>query len=133
MAATVLEGEELELASGHRLEVERGPSQDVVRIVGREGLVSLRIEVTNQGLLLRFEAAALELKAAHEISLDAGRLTLRGRDGVDIASGADAVIRADGDLRTEASAQSIRARLGGVDVTANDDVRLTGERIRLNC
>ena len=34
---------------------------------------------------------------------------------------------------TSARAQAITARLGDVSVKANDDVRLNGERVRLNC
>jgi hypothetical protein len=40
---------------------------------------------------------------------------------------------ADGDLKTEARIQEIRARLGNVNVSANDDVRIDGERVMVNC
>lgn len=39
----------------------------------------------------------------------------------------------EGDIATRAREQVIEARLGDVRVKANDDVKLNGERIRLNC
>ena len=42
------------------------------------------------------------------------------------------VARADGEIVTEGAGQQHRARIGSVDITANDDVTLYGERILLN-
>jgi hypothetical protein len=38
-----------------------------------------------------------------------------------------------GDIHSEACSQKITAHLGNVDIKANDDVTLDGERIRMNC
>ena len=63
----------------------------------------------------------------------ADRVAIHGREGVAITTDGDVAIVAAGDLETRARTQTIAAELGDVRVVANDDVRLTGERIRMNC
>jgi hypothetical protein len=42
-------------------------------------------------------------------------------------------LQASGDLHSEARIQNVTATLGDVNVRANDDVKLSGERVRVNC
>ena len=67
------------------------------------------------------------VKDAHPLEKIVGMLRalwvdVRGRE----------VERVREEIVTEAVAQHHRARLGGIDLVANDDVSLKGERIRLN-
>jgi hypothetical protein len=104
----------------------------VLTLVGPSGVQALSIELTAQGPRLRMEAG-LSLAFSGELSIDAKRVAIHGREGIALTSGADAKIAASGELATSARAQSITAELGDVRVKANDDVRLDGERIRMNC
>jgi hypothetical protein len=122
----------LDLPGRQRLLVEREPDASVLRIFGSDGRVTLSIEVTESGPVLCFEGG-LEVRASGALDFAAQRVAIRGREGVRIESGGDAHIRAEGDLHSEARVQNVRARLGNVNVKANDDVKLRGERIRLNC
>jgi hypothetical protein len=122
----------LERPGRQRLLVERAPDASVLRICGADGRVTLSIEVTESGPVLCFEGG-LEVRAKGELDFEAQRVAIRGREGVRIESGGDAHIRAQGDLNSEGREQNVRARLGNVNVKANDDVKLRGERIRLNC
>jgi uncharacterized protein (DUF2345 family) len=97
--------------------------------------------MTERGPVLRFRAADLEIASPGDVRVDCDHLHLRaargiveetGGDLVHVAKG-DAVIQAGGDLRAEARAARVEARRGDVVVEANDDVKLLGERIKLNC
>ena len=121
------------LAGGHRLNVERRDSADVLEIAGADGRLRIEIVVTEDGPVIRLDGANLRIHASGSLSLDAETLALRGREGVSLASGGDLSISAEGDLRTEARSQEVVARRGDVAVQANDDVTLDGERIRMNC
>lgn len=123
----------LELSGGQRLLLERSPCEDVVSFVGRDGRVSVVIHVTEQGPVLRFEGARLAIQAAGELSLEADHLSLHARKGLRVSSGGNLALHASGDLESTARIQTITADLGNVSLKANDDVKLNGERVLVNC
>lgn len=123
---------ELEFIGGQRLLIERGEIEDQLTLLSPSGETAFSIRITPSGPVLKFETG-LRIEAAGNIEFSAKRLKLSGAEGVDIRSGADASIEVAGDLNTTARIQNIKASLGNVNVKANDDVRLTGERVRLNC
>jgi hypothetical protein len=127
------EPETLELIGHQKLLVERKPSENILKLLSRDGQLRLTITITEDGPVLRFEGPSLKLESSGELAVDAQRLALHGREGVAISSGADASICVAGDLKSEARIQDITARRGNVNLNANDDVRLRAERIRLNC
>lgn len=122
----------LDLAGGQRLIVARRDAGDLLTLLAPSGAVSLSIRVTPSGPVLSFESG-LKIEATGALELAGQSLVLRGTEGVSVESGGDAQIYAAGDLSTSAQIQNIQARLGNVNVKANDDVRLRGERVRLNC
>ncbi|MCY0991937.1 hypothetical protein OV203_32670 [Nannocystis sp. ILAH1] len=123
----------LELVGQHRVELRRDPAVDTLELFGRDGKVVLAIEVRETGPVLRFEGAGLTLKAAGELVLDAKKLTLRSEEALSLSTGGDLELIAAGDLRSTARVQTITAELGDVRVEANDDVRIDGERVLVNC
>lgn len=123
----------LELVGGQRLVLERSPREDVLRFVTTDGRVTLSIHVTEQGPVLRFEGASLAIQAAGELSIEAQHLRLHGHAGMTLTAGGDVTLATPGDLHTHARTQNITADLGNVNVRANDDVKLNGERIMVNC
>ncbi len=109
----------LELASGRSIVCRAlDEHHDEVTIVGPAGEVLLEIALTPAGPRLRFHAAELELdcRGSFEVRCDRFQVETTG----------DIVQRAGRDMRLE-------ARRGDVEVCANDDVNLNGERVRLNC
>lgn len=126
------EAYQLEFVGGQRLLVERGASEDLLTLVAPSGDIVFSIRMTPSGPVLRFESG-LRIEASGALEFAGKSLALLGEEGVSIRSGGDASIEVAGDLSTTARAQNIRARLGDVSVKANDDVRLAGERVRLNC
>ncbi|MBZ5638492.1 MAG: hypothetical protein LAO51_06990 [Acidobacteriia bacterium] len=121
----------LELVGGQRLVVARRGGEDLVTLVARDGEISFTLRITPSGPVLRFDRD-LTIEASEALDLVGRRVGIRGREGVAIESGADATIEVAGDLTSTARIQNLRARVGDVNVKANDDIRLTGERIRLN-
>ena len=104
------------LASGGAVEIEPRGHADLVRIRNKDGACVLTVELTEAGPVLRFEGAALELVAPRSLDVACGELR----------------IEATGAARIGAKSVEIEARAGDVDVRANDDVRMNGERVHLN-
>jgi hypothetical protein len=123
----------IELAGRHQLVMQRTQDSNILRLLGRNGEVCLSIEVTPAGPVLRFEGAALKLEASGDLMIEAERLAFVGRSEVVLDSGGDLLVHAEGDLHSKARIQNITADLGNVNVKANDDVRINGERVRVNC
>lgn len=123
----------IELAGQHKIEIRRGEQADTLELLGRDGRVVFAIEISERGPVLRFEGPGLTIRAAGDLSLEAPRLSLRAEESLALSTGGDLDISAAGDLRSTARTQQITADLGDVRVDANDDVRIDGERVLVNC
>lgn len=123
----------IELAGRHRVHIRRGDDLDTLELVGRDGKVVFAVEVSERGPVLRFEGPGLTLRAAGDLSLEAETLSLRAEKALSLQSGGDLHIHAEGDLHSSARVQRIQAELGDVSIDANDDVRIDGERVLVNC
>jgi hypothetical protein len=123
----------IELTGRHELVVELAGERNLVSLLGRDGQVCLAIEITEAGPVLRFEGTNLKLCVGGDLLIEADRLSLHGRTEVALHSGGDIRVHADRDLTSQARVQSIRSELGNVNVKANDDVCINGERVRVNC
>lgn len=116
----------------HALEIRRAGDHNVIRILSPDGRPGVSITLTAKGITLDVTGGDLAIKTSGALAIDADTVSLRGRNGVAIESGGDASIHAAGDVKSEGRTQEIKARLGSVSVKANDDVKLNGERIKLN-
>lgn len=124
--------ETIALAGKHVLEVVKDGEQNVLRVLTPDRSAGLSITIDARGISLQVAGANVVLQTAGKLAIDAEELSLHGRKGVSITSDGDATLKATGDISSEARIQNIRARLGNVNVVANDDVKLNGERIKLN-
>ena len=120
----------LALPSGYSVNVDADGEQLVVRAPG--GKVCVRIALTPEGPQVEIEAGSIALRSAGESALSGSRLTLEGREGIVLRSGTDMSIDVDGAMRSTALEHHIEATTGNIHVEANDDVKVDGERIRLN-
>lgn len=109
----------------YALHIERIQDGHLLRLEGPEGEKSLEIVLTPQGPVIRLNSS-LRLDLAGDLAVEARHVSLHGREGLTLTSGTDAILAVTGDLH-------VRAERGDVAVHANDDVRLDGERIRMNC
>jgi hypothetical protein len=116
----------------YRLTVERRSEGSIIRLLDGAGGEPLRITFGPEGPVLSI-GTGLAIHVAGNLSFAAERVAFHGREGVELTTGGDMLVRCEGDLVSEAREQRMCARLGDVRVEANDDVRMLGERIRLNC
>ncbi|MCI5120343.1 MAG: hypothetical protein D3908_03945 [Candidatus Electrothrix sp. AUS4] len=123
----------IELVADQRLVIERRRDFTVLNIVNPDEYVLLSVQVTEDGPVLQIAGNKLQIKAEGELSIDAEKISIHGRDSMTLTTGGDAKIQADGDLTSSGRIQTINAALGNVNIKANDDVKLNGERVRANC
>ncbi len=121
------------LAGAHKLEVVANGPAHQLRITDRNGRLGLAITVTEEAVTVHVQRADLAIRAERNLELSAENLHLHARGDLAISSGGDLAVEAAGDLSTTGRTQRVEATRGNVHVEANDDVRLLGERIKLNC
>lgn len=106
------------------------PDRLVLR--ARDGRVLLTVAVTDDGLELSLGPGDVTLRADGVLALDAQQLRLRGRDSLSFESDGHAHLVARRSLTMRAEEQTLEATLGDVCIAANDDVKINGERVKLN-
>jgi uncharacterized protein (DUF2345 family) len=95
---------------------------------------NVELEITQRGSVVELSVSRgdLRLVVPQTLSIEAKQ--------IDLVSDGDLSLRAGGEIRLESAFETkvqahsvgIRAKLGDVKIDANDDVRLEGERIRMN-
>jgi hypothetical protein len=128
------------LRSGRSVVVEQ-TDEDLVTVVGPEGNVELSVRFTAAGPVLTFQAAAIRMKTPGKLDLDCGKLAIRSRHGIDLETQGDLTqnvdgrhtLRVGGGSLTDAHSVEVRSQRGDVKLSANDNVRVSGEKILLNC
>jgi hypothetical protein len=130
----------IELGSGRSIEIDERGSSEQLTVRSAQGRLELRLRLTADGPVLDVEAVGLTLRSAGEVAVDCERFVVRAREDVAIEAGGTISQRAAGDHEVEAAGESthealavrIESKLGNVELEANDDVLVRGERIRLN-
>ena len=136
--------EVVELSRNQRLVITRAnaglapvgaesPGEDCLRLIDASGVISLKIRLSPDGPVIEIGGGSVALKMEGDLAIGARRLLLHGSEGVEISSGADVSIAAAENIASRAKRQDLTATLGDVRVYANDDVKIDGERIRMNC
>lgn len=125
--------ESLALVGDHRLVLVRGSGEDVLRLEGKDGRLQVEVVVTESGTRLELQGTDVRIRSTGDLSLDGETVAITGRERVSLRSEGDLDLEAAGLLRSEAHAQRLVARRGDTTIYANDDVRLDGERIKMNC
>lgn len=128
------------LPSGRRLEAELdGTGADVLRIRASDGQCVLTVRITDEGPVLSFSGAILQVDARRlDIACDDLRLRVGGAAAIDVGGSVDTRVagpashRIEGDLHTTARSMDLAAHPGGIRLEANDDVTVKGERVLLN-
>jgi hypothetical protein len=108
-------------------------TQECIQLLDASGVTSLTIRLTPAGPVVELAGASLALKVDGDLALAARRIHLHGSETVSVTSGAEIALAAAGTLTTEGRRQNITATHGDVSMYANDDVKIDGERIRMNC
>jgi phage gp45-like len=130
----------LELGSGRSIEIDERGSSEQLTVRSAQGRLELRVRLTADGPVLDVEAIGLTLRSAGEVAVECERFVVNAREDVAIDAGGSISQRAAGDHEVEVSGESthkalavrVESKLGNVELQANDDVLVRGERIRLN-
>ena len=112
-----------------------------LRLLGRNQNVQLVISVNIDVLILNLNASQLNIAAVEELNLSGKKINIKATEQINVKSKGNLVQQIDKDCLVEvggtnkmvARIHKITANLGNVELKANDDVRLDGERIKLNC
>ena len=129
------------LESGRRLELRSAQDgAEQLTIHGTDGEVELRVTLTDDGPLLHFRSAGISLAASGRVSVECNEFLVRANKRIVQQTRGDFEQAAAGDMKlftrkaltTSARSTSISSRRGDVKLKASDDVRLNGERVRLN-
>jgi hypothetical protein len=122
------------LESGHVVEI--APRGDAARVTvrGAVGAEKLAFEIVVRGdeVVVRGNAAALELEAAHVVT-SCETFTVDARADIHLRAGGAILQTANERVRLQGRAVELEATRGAVRVRANDDVQLLGEQVLLNC
>lgn len=130
---------QIEFPGGEILVIDRHHGE--LRLLQRDQTVALSISITDQGLVLNLNALQLNIHALEQLNLSAAKVNIEATERLSLKTAGDFVHTVGNDSHTDiagdnyhtARVQNIRAELGNVNVKANDDVRLNGERVKLNC
>jgi hypothetical protein len=117
-------GDRLALRSGYVVDVQDGAGVETLSLQAPDGRLCLTIRLEPEGPVLEVSAAAVSVQAERELRLGCRRFEVEAED--------DIVLRAGGAVHTTGFEQKLEATGGDVHIEANDDVRVDGERVRLN-
>jgi len=137
----------IELAGNQRLIIERSrprspapegdctaaTDEDRVRLLEADGTTSLTIRVGAGGTVIELGGGPVALNVEGDLAISSRRLLLHGREEVAISSDADVKVVAGENASLRAKRQEIVSTRGDLKASANDDVIINGERIRMNC
>lgn len=130
----------IELASGRSIEIEETGREEHIQVRSADGNLVLSLRLTDEGPVLSLSAVSLEIAAQKHLALTSETLAIQTSGDATLDVGGSlhertrgSAIREVGKASIERAREvSIEAAPGGVVVKANDDVSLTGERVRLN-
>lgn len=129
----------LKMDFGHLLIVNTENQE--IKLVDNNKTTQLIISIKEKGLSLSINAFEINVNAAEELNFSSKRIKMNATEKIEIKTDGDLEFEIEKDCTAEiggisqsnAKTQLIRASLGNVEVKANDDVRLDGERVLFNC
>ena len=129
----------IEFSSGNTIIIDK--KNEELRLINSNQLLQLVISVKEEGLIVDLNACHLNIKASDQLHLSAKKIDIEASEQIKLKSSGNIVQDVGKDFLTEvggtnkmiAVVHKITANLGNVEIKANDDVRLDGERVKLNC
>jgi hypothetical protein len=113
------------------------PSAEGVRLQvrGPNGLeqAEFELKIGPEGVVVRARTAALEIQSSGPLIASCEEFRLQARKTIDLVAGESIQQQAAGTVAIDAGRVQMDARIGGVRVSANDNVQLLGEQVLLNC
>jgi hypothetical protein len=114
----------VKLISGRSVVVLQSAGEERVEVRAASGDLVLSLRLTDEGPVFSLAGAQFEIAAAKSLTLSADKIHLAARNDLILESGKT--------LRAGGRDVEIIGHPGEVAIRANDDVEITGERVRLN-
>ena len=126
--------QQLDLGASGLLEVvpALGDRASTVVVRAADGTARLTLSISAGEILLDCVNGATRLRVAGALTVDADSVALRAAHDMALQCGGDLRLEAGGRIDARAGALALEATRGNAEITANDDVRLEGERVRMN-
>lgn len=122
----------LALQAGYALDVSDGGGAQRLDVRAPDGKVCLSITIGPDGPRVELSAASLSISTQGAIELEGESVKLASRGNMVLKTGGDLIVEAEKAIEMSAFEAKIAATTGDLTLEANDDVRVDGERIRLN-
>lgn len=140
LAPAVPEQALVHLASGRRVAVSQGPCE-MLTVYHPSGQVEVSIQLTPEGAVLSMAASAINLRTAGDINIACDRFRVHSRGAIDIHTDGDFHQQIEGTYSTEATGPALitarevtlRTEGGDMNLEAEQDVWVNGERVMINC
>ena len=97
-----------------------------------DGTPRLQLVIDAGELVIDCLSGSTRLRVAGALAVSADSLALQATSDLSLRCGGDLMLEAEGRIDARAGALAFEATRGDAEITANDDVRLEGERIRMN-
>ncbi|MEO6933250.1 MAG: hypothetical protein ABI151_16580 [Chitinophagaceae bacterium] len=129
----------LKMDWGNLLVLDR--ERQEIQLLDKNKTAQLTITVKPEGLSIQINAIELNINAIDQLNLSGKKISLSASEELVMKSAGDLIHQIDGDFTLDiggtnynrAKIQKMTAELGNVEIKANDDVRLDGERVLFNC
>jgi hypothetical protein len=121
----------LTLASGFSLAVRPGAVESL-ELKAPDGRVCVRIHLREGGPDVEIEAANLSVAARGALQLTAKDVSIAASGDFNVHAGGAMTLAAEGAVHLRGYDHHLESTHGDIHLDANDDVRVDGERIRLN-
>jgi hypothetical protein len=121
---------ELTLSAGYSLSTATAASGEELRLHAPDGRICVKITLTPEGPLVELTSVALSVAAQGKVKCESFEVSAERE--IALNAGGDVIVDAGQAIVSAAFEQSHLARRGDYRVKANDDVRVDGERIKLN-
>ncbi|QNP49163.1 hypothetical protein [Diaphorobacter aerolatus] len=97
-----------------------------------DGQLCLRVALVQQEFVVECLSGRMRLRSHEALLVEAPHLALNAQESLSLVSAGDMHLCASGKLSVTADAIALEAVSGDALIVANDDVRIDGERIRMN-
>lgn len=97
-----------------------------------DGRLCLRVSMELHEFVVECVAGGLRLRSSQTVQLEAPNIALCAETDMHLHAGRNMHLHAGGEVNVQADALELEATRGDAVLMANDDVRIDGERIRMN-
>jgi uncharacterized protein (DUF2345 family) len=122
----------MSLSAGYQLSTSASEQGEELRLHAPDGRICIKITLTPEGPLVELASVALSVAAQGKIKVACESFEVAAEKEISLQAGGDIAFESEQAIVTAAFEQSHQARRGDYRVKANDDVRVDGERIKLN-